>query len=333
MAGALAPAIVRAQSQQPEQRGLGIRLTEVPTDRADDPRANRYIIDHVEPGESISRRIEVSNTTGEAKTVRVYVGAAEIRQARFVPAEEEDEGDIVEWSSVSTHTLDLADGERSLVTVTIDVPEGASGGERYGVVWAELPGVPTESGATVVNRVGVRIYLSVGGEEEPPSDFEISTLTARRTEEGVPQILAQVTNTGQRALDMSGELELTEGPGGLRAGPFPAQLGTTLGIGDTADITIDLDPEIPSGPWVATLTLQSGRLEKTSEATITFPDEAGETAAPVEAVPREVTGTVRGRAALASALVLLLIALGLLLFFFLRRRRRDEDEEHEHVRA
>ena len=46
-------------------------------------------------------------------------------------------------------------------------------------------------------------------------------------------VLATVHNTGGRALDMNGTLQLPAGPGGLSAGPFPANLGVTLAIGDT----------------------------------------------------------------------------------------------------
>ncbi|MEU6432166.1 hypothetical protein ABZ860_40205 [Microbispora sp. NPDC046973] len=50
---------------------------------------------------------------------------------------------------------------------------------------------------------------------------------------GHPVLAAQVRNTGGRALDLSGSLSLSEGPGGLRAGPYPAVLGVTLRPGET----------------------------------------------------------------------------------------------------
>ena len=54
----------------------------------------------------------------------------------------------------------------------------------------------------------------------PLSDFTIDSLTAERAPDGRPMILAMVHNTGQRALDMDGTLQLLDGPGGLSAGPF-----------------------------------------------------------------------------------------------------------------
>jgi hypothetical protein len=164
---------------------------------------------------------------------------------------------------------------------------------------------------TQVNRVGIRLYLSIGPGGPPAADFTIDSLTAIRSPEGVPMVLASVHNTGGRALDMSGTLELTAGPGGLSAGPFPADLGITLGVGDTEPVTIPLDKQLPAGPWDARITLRSGLLERRAEATITFPD-AG-------AAPSVSTSSTRpgwlypAIAALVILLLLGLVAQGLVL--------------------
>ena len=84
-------------------------------------------------------------------------------------------------------------------------------------------------------------------------------------------VVASVHNSGGRALDMSGTLQLSSGPGGLSAGPFAANLGTTLAIGATEPITIMLDKQVPDGPWHALVTLRSGLLERSARATISFP--------------------------------------------------------------
>lgn len=83
-------------------------------------------------------------------------------------------------------------------------------------------------------------------------------------------VLATVHNTGGRALDMSGALQLLAGPGGLSAGPFPVTLGTTLAIGDTEPVTIALDKRLSAGPWDARITLRSGLFGRSSQATVTF---------------------------------------------------------------
>lgn len=82
---------------------------------------------------------------------------------------------------------------------------------------------------------------------------------------------ATIHNTGGRALDLSGELTLSDGPGGLSAGPFPVTLGTTLGRGETEPVTVKLDEQLPDGPWKVRLEVTSGLLTETAQATITFP--------------------------------------------------------------
>jgi len=118
-------------------------------------------------------------------------------------------------------------------------------------------------------------------------------------------VVATVTNTGGRALDMVGSLELRDGPGGLNAGPFPAKLGSTLAVGTSGQVLIELDKAVPAGPWDAKLTLRSGLLERSAKASITFPGSGS--ARPAPATP---TGAQWPLICLAS-LVLLLLCAGL----------------------
>jgi hypothetical protein len=84
-------------------------------------------------------------------------------------------------------------------------------------------------------------------------------------------VLAMVRNTGELALDMSRSLRLSAGPAGLSAGPFAPTFGTTLAIADTEPVTIQLENQLFAAPWDATVTLQSGLIQHTAYATITFP--------------------------------------------------------------
>ncbi len=60
----------------------------------------------------------------------------------------------------------LPAGTTAFETVTISVPKDASSGRRYAVLWAEVA-APAANGVTLVNRVGIRIYLSVRSEGAP----------------------------------------------------------------------------------------------------------------------------------------------------------------------
>ena len=316
--GALAPtASVAAQS---ETGSIKLRLLEAPSDRRDDPRASSYIIDHLHPGESITRKIGVTNTSEEPVKVSLYAGAAELEEGAFVPAGRGEDNEVASWTSVTPGSIDVPASDEAPGTVNISVPKDASLGERYGVVWAELPKAsPRNGGASQVNRVGIRIYLSVGPGGEPASDFVIDSLVARRVEDGTPVVVARVTNTGGRALDMTGTLRLTRGPGGLSAGPFPAELGTTLGIGEEAPVSVALDKALPDGPWDAKISLRSGLVERSASGSITFPERAGSAAPAIQPAtpsPAFDTGTV------ALIVVALAVALLLLLVFLRRRQAR-----------
>ena len=299
---------------------MGIRIVDAPANRSDDPRARQYIVDHVAGGTTLVRRVEVSNDTEQTQTVQLYAAAAAIDNGDFQFGDGRETNELTGWTTVDSPSLSTPAGGTAQATVTIAVPVDATAGERYAVVWAELPGsTPPDGGITTVNRVGVRIYLSVGSGAEPASDFTIPTFEARRGTDGSPVVAATVHNTGGRALDLSGDLLLTNGPGGLTAGPFAVELGTTLGIGGTEPVLVVLDPAIPPGPWDARMVLRSGTTQREATATITFPTAPATAEAPV---PTYTPPGSRNRSLLAvggSAFVALDVCI---LGWFLRRRRR-----------
>ncbi len=254
-------------------RGVGIRLLDVPAATQTDPRARSYIVDRLTPGAAIQRRIEVSNGSDKAQTVRVYSGAAQIKDGAFVGGNDPAENELTSWISFDKPQLDLAPGESAEVMVSINVAADAPEAEQYAVIWAEVR-QDAQEGSNIVqaSRAGIRVYLSVGEGNGKPANFSIASLDASRTVEGRPQVSAAVTNTGGRALDITGQLILSDGPAGLSAGPFTAQQTTTLAPGATGQVVTLLDAELPNGPWNAELTLKSGLVENAAKATITFSD-------------------------------------------------------------
>jgi hypothetical protein len=251
---------------------IGVQLLDVPLTAYADPRARLYIIDHLHPGTTIHRRIEISNTTNSTVHIVAYPAAATISQGAFVGAAAHTTNELSTWTSVVPGAFEVPPDGHAIATVTIAVPRNAPPGEQYGVVWAETRSPPPAGGGiTQVSRVGIRLYLSIGPGGAPASEFTIESLTGKRSPDGQPMVVASVHNSGGRALDMSGTLQLSSGPGGLSAGPFAANLGTTLAIGATEPIIIMLDKQIPDGPWHALVTLHSGLLQRSARATISFP--------------------------------------------------------------
>ena len=299
---------------------MGIRLVDAPVARRDDPRALAYVVDHLNRGATITRTVEVSNTTSAEARLAVYPVAAEIRDGAFSVIEGRSENELTGWIEVEPSSVTLGPGERRRATFTLTVPEDADDGERYGAIVAELPARSAAPGTVAVaQRVGVRIYLSVGEGSEPASDFEVDSLTAGRTDDGDPVVRAAVRNTGGRAIDLTGEIELLDGPGGIEAGPFAAEVPAPLAPGDEAPVTVTLDGDLPAGPWLARVALRSGELERRAEATITFPDDPGTFAEAV--VADEVEAKRRVLGPIAGALVAIVLA-ALAAYALDRRRKR-----------
>lgn len=317
-AGASATAV--QEPDRPGHDGVGVRLVDVPVARAEDPRARAYVIDHVAPGDVIERRLEVSNGTRSPADISLYPAAADIGGGGFIGAEGRTANALSSWTSVTPREPTLAARGATFVDVTIKVPDDAASGEHYGVVWAEMTTPPPDGlGVTQVSRAGVRLYVSVGPGGEPVSDFKITSLTPGRADDGTPFVQANVHNTGGRALDLRGTLRLSDGPGGLSAGPFDVTLGTTLGLDQTEPVTVPLDKALPAGPWRARISIESGLLERTAKATITFPDTGLGDAVPTE----QDGGFPWWWAAAGMALLLLLI----FLIAFLYRRKSSDDRQ------
>jgi hypothetical protein len=290
-----------------------VRLLDAPVERRDDPRARAYIVDHLNPGDSIARRIEVSNTTSEPLQIQLYAAGARLEEGSFIFFNGREGNELTGWTRLEPAVVTVPPDGAAVSTVHLDVPSDATEGERYAVVWAEPP--PSSGGnVAVVNRVGIRVYLSVGPGGEPASRFALTQLRAARDEQAAPQVVATVENTGGRALDLRGVLNLTGGPGGISAGPFETPGTTTVGVNEDGDVVFSLDPALPAGPWEAKVTLQSGRTEASAEATITFPDAGETTSAPDRALAPWWIAVAVG----------VLIGILLLLFLLARRRRARE---------
>jgi len=308
------------EASSADSGGIGIRLIDVPAAAQSNPRALRYIVDSLPPGTVIERRVEILNQYSSTQSISVYAGSARIVSGSFIGDDEAAQNELTSWTTVSTPELELGAGKSAEVTVTVSVPEDAVEGEQYAAIWAQVT-APAEEGATVSNssRVGVRMYVAVGPGNGAAADFSIGGVEAGRTDAGVPQITAQVTNTSGRAVDVSGSLGLSEGPSALSAGPFATEKALTLAPGEDGTVVVALGSDLPDGPWRATLTLTSGLVTHEATADVTFP-EAGESVAVDTDSGGGAWPFLVGAAALA-----LLLALGATFWIRRQRTRRSAD--------
>jgi len=263
---------VSASSTFAQDQGLGIRLTEVSADDANNPRAHLYVIDRVAPGTILTKYVEISNQTGADQDVTCYSSAASITGGKFTGADGSTGNELTSWIRMTKSILHINAGSVASVVVKFEVPADASEGERYGAIWAEIRGANEDSGILAINRVGIRVYLYVGSGGAPASSFVINSVTVKRNIDETLELDASVENTGGRALDISGTLNLSGGPGQTSAGPFETSLGTSLAIGGSGIVQVMLPNEIPLGPWDATLTLSSGLVTNSLTSRILFPE-------------------------------------------------------------
>jgi hypothetical protein len=235
-----------------------------------------YIIDRLAPGTSVARQVQVSNSTRAIADVAVYAAGASLGRDGFTFAPGRVQDQLSSWTSMSLKVLRLRAGTDALETVTLRVPKDASSGEKCAVVWAQVSAASsTHRGLVLVNRVGIRMYVSVGLGGTPPPDFTVSRLAAGRTTTGKPFVAVTVHNSGDGPVDISGSLALSNGPGGVRGGPYPVTLASPLAPGRSELATVPLSQQLPDGPWKAAISLISGLTVRSATATLTFPGVAG----------------------------------------------------------
>jgi hypothetical protein len=326
-AGAAPPAAVQhagtARSASPRSAsvtgpgGVGVRLLDVPADAVNNPRARAYIVDNLTPGTTIHRRIEVSNTTAAELHVAVYPAAATISQGSFVGAPAHTANDLSTWTTVSQPIMDVPAGGTAVDTITAVIPATASPGERYGVVWAEVRSAKSGGTVELINRAGIRMYVYVGG-TNPATSFSVNTLTGQRDSGGHAVVRALVHNTGGLAVDLTGTLAMSSVTGALEAGPYPAELGTTLAPGQSEPVWFTLTSQLTDGPWNATVTLHSGLYQQAVRAKITFPRTTG-TAPPAAAHP---VGSGPGFVPILAGAIVIAMFAALIALIIIHRRRR-----------
>jgi hypothetical protein len=290
---------------------IGIRLVPV-RGGTHSPLSHSYIVEHLAPGTSLSRSVEVDNDTKSFADLSVYVAAANVVKGQFHFATGRTSNDLASWTSVKKDTLRLAPHTEVFDAVTLKVPHDATRGEHNAVVWAAISESPSDGkGITLVSRVGVRMYVAIGPGGSPPSEFSIGILRASRSSSGQLQLAAQIDNSGGNTLELSGHVTLSQGSDGLHAGPFSTQLGAVLAPHRSEPATVSFDSRFPQGPWHVRLTVSSGSLRHSTMTTVTFPS-------------RTVRNTTTGNEELSVTFMAILISLVLAaaLAYTLSRRRR-----------
>jgi hypothetical protein len=251
---------------------IGVRLVAMAGSTSPNPLARSYIVARLAPGAHLSRTVMIDDDSTSVEHVKLYVAAAKINHGQFVFAAGNTRNELTSWSSLSRDAVRLAPDSQVAETVTTRVPRDAQAGNDYAVLWAAVTTAPARGqGITMVSRVGVRMYVTVGPGGAAAPKFVLGTLRTTRGTSGQSVLNAQIHNSGASTLDLNGFLMLSKGPGGLDAGPFAAKLGVVLAPGSSEPISISLSPSFPRGPWRADLKITSGTLSRSTSEIITFP--------------------------------------------------------------
>jgi hypothetical protein len=262
-------------------RGIGLKLPE-PAGAVPAPGLQSvYIVGDLRAGATVTRHVEIINSTASTQRVSVYPAAASMQAGSFAFATGRSANQLSSWTTVSNSLVVLAPDAATTDTVTIAVPAGASFGERYAVAWAQVsaPTTPTRS-VHLESRVGIRIYLTVGSGGPAVEPFGVSKLTAARTTAGAPLIEASVLNEGGRTVHIAGHIELSDGPGGIGIGPLPVSSLLALPPGDAARISVHFEPGLPRGPWRAALSLSDGSTSHVRVTELVFPESVTPSSTP-----------------------------------------------------
>src|SRR3989338_6136293 len=141
-----------------------------------------WFIYNLDLGESKDDALTIFNTTDELQTVKVYaVDSVPSNQGNFALEAEADPKDgIGAWIKLSQDLITLQPGENQEIPFTIAIPQNADVGEHSGgIILQKAQGSQDQlqNGASIVTRVGIRVYETVPGEikkEIEIKDFNVS---------------------------------------------------------------------------------------------------------------------------------------------------------------
>src|SRR3989344_6141601 len=128
-----------------------------------------WFIYNLDLGESQDDDLILFNTTNEPQTIKLYaVDSVPSNQGNFaLEAEAASKEGIGAWIKLSQTLVTLQPGENQEIPFTITIPPDADVGEHSGGIIlqkAQAGEALAASGASIVSRIGIRVYETVPGE-------------------------------------------------------------------------------------------------------------------------------------------------------------------------
>ena len=295
---------------------FGIRLVGVL------PSEQGSITAFLHPGMTIRRRLKIENHESRTATFTVYPAAAHLSHGKFLTDPGAARSELTTWIRVAKPAVRLRPGKSTTDLITIKVPHIATIGEHYGVIWvqqAEQAHRGKKVHVAEVTRVGMSMFLTIGRGGVPPTKFVIGIIRGHDSTNRT-WLTALVRNTGQRAVELSGSVSLTDGPGGTTAGPFRELQVVVLAPGQIAPVLFVPPRGLPAGQWLAKIKLVSGFTTETASA-------------PVKLGNGSAAGAISSRAIEIAGVIVGLVLVGCLLAALrLRQNRRPRALRPAHAR-
>ncbi|MBI4090651.1 MAG: LysM peptidoglycan-binding domain-containing protein [Candidatus Komeilibacteria bacterium] len=145
--------------------------------------SDSWFIYNLDTGESKEDTLTLQNTSDQTQTVKLYaVDSVATGDGNFALRDEKDPREGVgAWIHLDENIVTLEPGTERGVRFAITIPVDASVGEHSGGIILQKTNAPSvdvgSSGASIVTRVGIRVYETVPG--ELVKKLELATFTVR----------------------------------------------------------------------------------------------------------------------------------------------------------
>ncbi|WP_163377056.1 hypothetical protein [Dietzia sp. Alg238-R159] len=215
------------------------------------------------PGQTITQRMRVSNGSARANDIRLYAGAVWPENGVLVDDAAGGSNALSEWITLEQDQVRISPGQSAVVDFVVRVPEDAPDAEHHAVVWAE----------TGSARSGVRVRLTVTGNNGPAPSFTVDGVRPARLASGEMALEVLTTAVGPRASSMSGALRLVDGPGNRWVPDKPVpRVEVAPGTSTVIRIPMGDGIGLPAGPWTARGVVHNGYARVRIDETVVFPD-------------------------------------------------------------
>lgn len=247
--------ILIPQTQAIEYGGVGL-LPANPD--PSNTRTQSIFVETIKPLESKTNDVLVVNNSEVTKTLLVYaVDSQKSSDGAFACAQYADpKKSVGNWIKLTKSEVTLAPATNEKVPFTITVPENVGVGEENGciIVQEKESNVAQSAGATLSFRTGVRVAVTIPGEQIRTITLEKFDIDTKGLE---PKLLTKIEakNSGNTSVDT--DIILSQGDKQLAKNTYPVLRG------DTATYNIELDKPYWGGFIEYTVAISYDKSSKT----------------------------------------------------------------------